>query len=66
MDLRWTDIQDIAIELDEAYPDLDPMTINFVDLHRFVLELEGFSDNPEHGGEKVLEAIQMSWIEERD
>ncbi len=66
MDLRWTDVQDIAIELDEAHPELDPMAINFVDLHRFVTELEGFSDDPDHGGEKVLEAIQMAWIEERE
>ncbi len=66
MDLRWTDVQDIAIELDEAHPGLDPMAINFVDLHRFVTELEGFADDPDHGGEKVLEAIQMAWIEERE
>lgn len=65
MDLRWTDIQDIVIELDEAYPDQDPMKINFVDLHRMVEGLDGFSDDPGRGGEKVLEAIQMGWIEER-
>lgn len=66
MDLRWTDVLDIAIELDEAYPDLDPLTINFLDLRNKVIALEGFSDAPERGGEKVLEAIQMAWIEERE
>ncbi|MBT7308107.1 MAG: Fe-S cluster assembly protein IscX [Gammaproteobacteria bacterium] len=65
MDLRWTDIQDIAIELDELYPQSDPLTINFVDLHAWVQALDGFSDDPARGGEKVLEAIQMAWIEER-
>ncbi|MBT3197798.1 MAG: Fe-S cluster assembly protein IscX, partial [Gammaproteobacteria bacterium] len=53
MDLRWTDIQDIAIELDELYPQSDPLTINFVDLHAWVQALDGFSDDPARGGEKV-------------
>ncbi|HIJ22705.1 MAG: Fe-S cluster assembly protein IscX [Gammaproteobacteria bacterium] len=66
MDLRWTDVQDIAIELDEAYPDQDPLTINFVDLQQKVVGIEGFDDDPDRGGEKVLEAIQMAWIEERE
>ncbi len=66
MDLRWTDVLDIAIELDEAYPDTDPLTVNFLDLHNWVVALEGFSDDPDRGGEKVLEAIQMAWIEERE
>ena len=66
MDLRWTDVQDIAIELDEAFPDLDPLKINFVDLHQMIVDLEEFSDDPQRGGEKVLEAIQMAWIEERE
>ena len=66
MDLRWTDVQDIVIELDEAYPDQDPLTINFVDLQQKVVGIEGFDDDPDRGGEKVLEAIQMAWIEERE
>ncbi len=66
MDLRWTDVQDIAIELDEAFPDLDPLKINFVDLHQMIVDLEEFADDPHRGGEKVLEAIQMAWIEERE
>lgn len=66
MQLRWTDVQDIAIELDEAYPEIDPRYVNFVDLRDWVLGLDGFDDDPEHSGEKVLEAIQMAWIEEKD
>ena len=66
MSLKWTDTLDIAIELDEAYPDVDPQYIRFTDLHRWVCELEGFDDDPERSNEKILEAIQMSWIEERE
>jgi len=65
MGLKWTDTLDIAIELDEAYPDVDPLKVNFVDLRDWVLRLEAFDDDPEHSGEKILEAIQMAWIEER-
>ncbi len=64
MSLRWTDVNDIAIELVEAHPDVDPVTIRFTDLHRWVMELPGFDDDPNHSGEKVLEAIQAAWIEE--
>jgi len=66
MGLKWTDTLDIAIALDEAHPDVDPMTVNFVELRQWVLELDEFDDDPEHSGEKILEAIQMAWIEERD
>jgi len=62
---RWTDYQDIAIELDEKFPAVDPQTINFVDLQKMVLELDSFSDDPKRCGEKILEAIQMAWIEEK-
>ena len=65
MSLKWTDSLDIAIELDEKFPDTDPLHVNFVDLRGWVLELEEFDDNPDHCGEKILEAIQMAWIEER-
>jgi FeS assembly protein IscX len=65
MSLKWTDSLDIAIELDEKYPDIDPQYVNFVDLHKWVLELDDFDDAPEHSGEKILEAIQMAWIEEK-
>ena len=66
MSLQWTDVLDIAIELADAKPDVDPRFVNFVDLHRWVLELPEFSDDPQRGGEKVLEAIQAAWIEELD
>jgi len=65
MSLRWTDSLDIAIELDELHPEVDPTHVNFVDLKNWVLALPEFDDNPEHSGERVLEAILMAWIEER-
>jgi FeS assembly protein IscX len=61
----WTDSLDIAICLYEKYPDIDPINLNFVDLKQMVIDLEDFDDNPEHSGEKILEAIQMYWIEEK-
>lgn len=64
--MQWTDINDIAIELLEAHPDIDPLTVNFVDLRNWVMALPGFDDDPERCGEKILEAIQAAWIEERD
>ncbi len=66
MGLKWIDSLDIAIALDEAYPDVDPLSINFVDLRSWVLALDAFDDDPEHSGEKILEAIQAAWIEERE
>ena len=66
MGLRWTDVLDIAIELDEAHPEVDPLTVNFVDLRNWVIALDDFDDDPGKSGEKVLEAIQMHWIEERE
>lgn len=66
MSLKWTDVQDIAIELVEKHPDVDPTRVNFVDLRDWVLALEDFDDNPEHCGERILEAIQMHWMEEAD
>jgi FeS assembly protein IscX len=66
MSLQWNDVLDIAIELVESKSEVDPRYVNFVDLHRWVLALPDFSDDPQRGGEKVLEAIQAAWIEERD
>jgi FeS assembly protein IscX len=66
MALRWIDSLDIAIELDEAHPDIDPAHINFVDLRDLVVGLAEFDDDPERSGEKILEAIQMAWIDERE
>jgi len=62
--LKWTDTLDIAIELAELHPEVDPKTVRFTDLMRWTLELPGFAENESHCGEKILEAIQMAWIEE--
>ena len=62
--MKWTDSQEIAIALADAHPDVDPRRINFVDLRDKVLALPGFADDPKHSGEKILEAIQMAWIDE--
>ena len=64
--LKWTDTQEIAIALADAHPDVDPETIRFTDLHGWVCALPGFSDDPARSGEKILEAIQMAWIDEAD
>lgn len=66
MSMRWTDVLDIAIELDETHPDVDPKLVRFTDLHQWVCDLKEFEDDPEHSNEKILEAIQMAWIDERD
>ena len=66
MGLKWIDSINIAIELDETYPDVDPRYINFVDLRSWVIALDDFDDDPHHSGEKILEAIQAAWIEERE
>ncbi len=65
MSLKWTDSLDIAIALDEKYPEIDPMALRFTDLRSWVCALEEFDDDPEHSGEKILEAIQMAWMDER-
>lgn len=64
MSLKWTDTLDIAIALCEAHPDVDPKTIRFTDLMQWVMALPEFADDPGHCGEKILEAIQMAWIDE--
>ncbi|MCB1659108.1 MAG: Fe-S cluster assembly protein IscX [Pseudomonadales bacterium] len=66
MSLKWTDSREIAIALFDTHPDVDPKTIRFTDLYNWVLALSEFSDDPKHSGEKILEAIQMCWIEEAD
>ena len=62
--MKWTDTVQIAGALYDQHPDIDPLTVRFTDLHRWVLELDGFDDDPNRSGEKILEAIQMAWIEE--
>jgi len=64
--MKWTDTLDIAIELYEKLPEVDPRYVRFTDLHRWVTELAGFDDDPEKSSEKILEAIQMAWIDETE
>ncbi len=66
MELKWIDTLDIALDLIDAHPDVDPQYIRFTDLHQWVVALENFKDDPERSNEKILEAIQMMWIEEND
>jgi FeS assembly protein IscX len=62
--LTWTSTEDIAIALADAHPEIDPLTVRFTDLHKWVMALDGFSDDPKNSNEKKLEAIQMAWNEE--
>jgi FeS assembly protein IscX len=62
--LTWTSIEDLAIALADKHPETDPLTVRFTDLHKWVMALEGFSDDPKNSNEKKLEAIQMAWHEE--
>ena len=66
MGLRWTDTFDIAIELEDAHPDVDVVNLRFTDLWKWVTELPNFDDDPQKSNEKTLEAIQMAWLDERD
>ena len=63
-DLDWLDVFDIAIELNDKFPEVDPQWISFPDLHKKVCNLDNFEGNPDKSNEKILEAIQMHWIEE--
>jgi FeS assembly protein IscX len=63
-EITWSDAEEIGIQLQEKYPDLDPLTVRFTDLHRYVTELPGFSDDKDKSNESKLEAIQMAWFEE--
>ncbi len=65
-EILWTDAEEIGIQLAEKFPGLDPLTVRFTDLHRYVIELEGFADDPAKSNESRLEAIQMAWREEFD
>jgi len=62
--ITWRDTEDIAIALAERFPDLDPLTVRFTDLHKWVTELPEFSDDPKRSSEKTLESIQMAWLDE--
>ena len=65
-EITWTDVREIAIRLVEQHPDIDPITVRFTDLHKWVTQLEGFTGDPKKSNEQLLEAIQMAWIDERD
>lgn len=64
--MKWTDSLEIALALIEKFPKIDPLTVRFTDLHQWVCELKEFDDDPQRSGEKILEAIQQTWINERD
>ena len=64
--MKWNDTQMIAEMLADSLPDIDPKTIRFTDLHRWVMALPGFADDPDRSNEKILEAIQMAWMDEAD
>jgi len=63
-EIHWTDAEEIGIQLQEKFPDLDPLTVRFTELHKYVTELDGFVDDPAKSNESKLEAIQMAWYEE--
>jgi FeS assembly protein IscX len=63
-EIMWTDAEEIGIQLEEKFPAVDPLTVRFTDLHKFVIELEGFADDPAKSNESRLEAIQMAWHDE--
>ena len=62
----WTDVHEIAWRLVDKHPEVDPLSVRFTDLHRWVTELAGFAGDPKRSNEKILEAIQMAWLEERE
>lgn len=62
--MKWTDSQQIAEALFDTHPGINPSTVRFTDLMAWVMALNGFNDTPEHCGEKILEAIQLAWIDE--
>ena len=64
MGLKWDDVEDIAIALADEHEGVDPLTVRFTDLHRFVIELTDFDDDPKASTEGTLESIQMAWLEE--
>ena len=64
--MQWTDSREIAIALAKRHPDVDPRRVRFTDLHNWVLELPGFADDPKRGGERILEAIHLAWMDEGD
>ena len=66
MDLHWSDSLEIALDLIELHPSVDPLKLHFTELRQWILDLDNFVDDPNHCGERVLEAIQLAWISEMD
>ncbi len=64
--MKWTDVYDVAMSLEEKFPDIDVMNVRFTDLQKYVLSIDGFDDTPNRCNEKVLEAIQTAWLDERN
>jgi FeS assembly protein IscX len=64
--MKWIDTRDIAIALADKFPDVDPAAVRFTELREWVMALDGFDDDPNRSGEKILEAIQAAWIEEAE
>ena len=63
-EILWSDSEEIGIQLQEKFPEMDPLKVRFTDLHKYVTELDGFADDPQKSNEAKLEAIQMAWYEE--
>jgi FeS assembly protein IscX len=63
-EITWTDTEEIGILLQEKFPEIEPLSVRFTDLHRYVTELPGFTGDPAKSNEGILEAIQMAWHEE--
>tara|TARA_X000000950_G_C13871710_1_gene643175 strand:- start:814 stop:1014 length:201 start_codon:yes stop_codon:yes gene_type:complete len=66
MKLKWTDSIDIALALEDLYPEVDNVNLRYTDLHKWIVQLPDFDDDVEKSNEKILEAIQMAWIDERE
>ena len=64
--MTWSDVLDIAMALHERFPETDPLSIRFTDLYQWITEIPGFTGDPKQSNEKILEAIQMAWLDERD
>lgn len=66
MPLQWEDAEDIAERLSEMHPEIDPLSVRFTDLHRWVCALPDFAGDPKASSEGKLERIQMAWVEQRE
>ena len=62
--MNWNEPYEIGYQLYEHHPEVDPLTVRFTDMHKWIIGLPGFSGDPRASNEKILEAIQMAWLEE--